>query len=164
MAGNNNNNRTRQRRPRRRTIWNLSFYFVVTVLTFALASFYMSARRSSASSLSSPYGNVVTSLELTLQGFADSVSHIDASAQLQDLFDPATDRIPEDDDEEEETEKETGESNHKSTGSNNGSSDALPLPLAGLSCERFGGPPEEIAKEMVYWEDIPSDRYCTVRE
>jgi len=29
--------------------------------------------------------------------------------------------------------------------------------LAGLSCERFGGPPDELAQEMVYWEDIPSD-------
>lgn len=27
--------------------------------------------------------------------------------------------------------------------------------LAGLSCERFGGPAD--ASEMVYWEDIPSD-------
>ena len=29
--------------------------------------------------------------------------------------------------------------------------------LAGLSCEAFGGPAPEIAQEMVYWEDIPSD-------
>lgn len=29
--------------------------------------------------------------------------------------------------------------------------------LAGLSCESFGGPSNEIAKEMVYWEDIESD-------
>lgn len=29
--------------------------------------------------------------------------------------------------------------------------------LAGLNCDAFGGPSEEIAKEMVYWEDIPSD-------
>lgn len=29
--------------------------------------------------------------------------------------------------------------------------------LAGLSCEKYGGPAPDIAKEMVYWEDIPSD-------
>jgi hypothetical protein len=29
--------------------------------------------------------------------------------------------------------------------------------LAGLSCERFGGPSDEDAAEMVFWEDIPSD-------
>ena len=30
--------------------------------------------------------------------------------------------------------------------------------LAGLSCEKFGGPlDEKLVKEMVYWEDIPSD-------
>lgn len=29
--------------------------------------------------------------------------------------------------------------------------------LAGLSCDRFGGPADEIAREMVYWEDVPSD-------
>lgn len=29
--------------------------------------------------------------------------------------------------------------------------------LAGLNCERFGGPSDEDAAEMVFWEDIPSD-------
>lgn len=29
--------------------------------------------------------------------------------------------------------------------------------LAGLNCDDHGGPNKEIAKEMVYWEDIPSD-------
>ncbi len=32
-------------------------------------------------------------------------------------------------------------------------------PLAGLSCETHGGPSAEQAKEMVYWQDIPTDRY-----
>jgi hypothetical protein len=27
--------------------------------------------------------------------------------------------------------------------------------LAGLSCERYGGPPPEAAQDMVYWQDIP---------
>ena len=29
--------------------------------------------------------------------------------------------------------------------------------LAGLSCAKYGGPSDEVAKEMVYWSDIPSD-------
>jgi hypothetical protein len=29
--------------------------------------------------------------------------------------------------------------------------------LAELNCEKFGGPSQEVAQEMVYWEDIPSD-------
>jgi hypothetical protein len=29
--------------------------------------------------------------------------------------------------------------------------------LAGLDCSRHGGPPNDIAAEMVYWSDIPSD-------
>jgi GDP-fucose protein O-fucosyltransferase len=29
--------------------------------------------------------------------------------------------------------------------------------VAGLSCGKYGGPPDEIAAEMVYWRDIPSD-------
>jgi len=29
--------------------------------------------------------------------------------------------------------------------------------IAGLSCEKYGGPSDDIAKELVYWEDIPSD-------
>jgi hypothetical protein len=31
--------------------------------------------------------------------------------------------------------------------------------LAGLVCDPYGGPSADTAKEMVYWEDIPSDRY-----
>jgi hypothetical protein len=29
--------------------------------------------------------------------------------------------------------------------------------VAGLSCAQYGGPPDEIAAEMVYWRDIPQD-------
>ena len=29
--------------------------------------------------------------------------------------------------------------------------------IAGLSCSKYGGPSDEIASEMVYWSDIPSD-------
>lgn len=29
--------------------------------------------------------------------------------------------------------------------------------LAGLSCERFGGPSDTASQEMVYWSDIPED-------
>ena len=29
--------------------------------------------------------------------------------------------------------------------------------LAGLSCSDHGGPGDELAKEMIYWSDIPSD-------
>ena len=29
--------------------------------------------------------------------------------------------------------------------------------LAGLSCTKYGGPTDEVAKEMVYWSDITSD-------
>lgn len=30
-------------------------------------------------------------------------------------------------------------------------------PLAGLDCTAFGGPSNDIAAEMVYWSDVPSD-------
>ena len=32
-----------------------------------------------------------------------------------------------------------------------------PSKIASLSCEAYGGPPDEFAEEMVYWSDIPSD-------
>ena len=35
--------------------------------------------------------------------------------------------------------------------------------LAGLSCDAYGGPSHDLAQEMVYWQDIPSDRYETNR-
>ncbi|KAL3785875.1 hypothetical protein HJC23_008763 [Cyclotella cryptica] len=45
--------------------------------------------------------------------------------------------------------------------SNGTTAKALPPPighdLAGLSCTDHGGPSDELAAEMVYWEDIPSD-------
>ena len=34
--------------------------------------------------------------------------------------------------------------------------------LAGLSCDEYGGPSNDLAQEMVYWQDIPSDRYGTI--
>ena len=38
-----------------------------------------------------------------------------------------------------------------------------PSRLAGLSCQAHGGPPDEFAQEMVYWHDIPTDRYVVRR-
>ena len=29
--------------------------------------------------------------------------------------------------------------------------------IGGLTCSKYGGPSEEIASEMIYWQDIPSD-------
>jgi hypothetical protein len=29
--------------------------------------------------------------------------------------------------------------------------------IAGLNCDAYGGPSEDVAAEMVYWQDIPSD-------
>lgn len=37
--------------------------------------------------------------------------------------------------------------------------DANDNALAGLSCDAYGGPSNDVAQEMVYWQDIPSDRY-----
>ena len=31
--------------------------------------------------------------------------------------------------------------------------------LAGLNCDKYGGPSQEAASEMVYWSDIPSDSH-----
>lgn len=35
--------------------------------------------------------------------------------------------------------------------------DATSHRIAGLNCEKYGGPSKEIASEMVYWRDIPKD-------
>ena len=35
--------------------------------------------------------------------------------------------------------------------------EAIPSKIASLSCEKYGGPPDEFAQEMVYWSDVPSD-------
>jgi hypothetical protein len=31
--------------------------------------------------------------------------------------------------------------------------------LSGLSCTEYGGPTNDLAQEMVYWKDIPTDGY-----
>ena len=36
--------------------------------------------------------------------------------------------------------------------------------IAGLNCDRFGGPEEDVAAEMVYWRDIPPFKYDTFFE
>jgi len=33
--------------------------------------------------------------------------------------------------------------------------------ISGLSCQAYGGPSDDIASEMVYWRDIPSDSAFT---
>lgn len=38
-----------------------------------------------------------------------------------------------------------------------GGNDEKPHELAGLRCEKYGGPSDKIAEEMVYWSDIPDD-------
>jgi hypothetical protein len=43
------------------------------------------------------------------------------------------------------------------SGSTTSDASTMASKIAGLNCDRFGGPSEEIAAEMVYWRDIPSD-------
>ena len=35
------------------------------------------------------------------------------------------------------------------------------IQMAGLNCDKYGGPSQEVAAEMVYWSDIPSDATYT---
>lgn len=50
--------------------------------------------------------------------------------------------------------KEKGGDDQSNTGGGDGRGGHQ---VAGLNCDRYGGPSEEIAAEMVYWRDIPSD-------
>lgn len=52
-----------------------------------------------------------------------------------------------------------GNTERSSDPTDDDSSEALVgnVSLAGLSCERFGGPPYAVTQEMVYWSDIPED-------
>jgi hypothetical protein len=44
------------------------------------------------------------------------------------------------------------------TDASNNQTNTYRRPLAaGLSCAKYGGPADEVASEMVYWKDIPSD-------
>lgn len=38
-----------------------------------------------------------------------------------------------------------------------GGDNATPHRVAGLSCDSYGGPQAEVAREMIYWRDIPID-------
>jgi hypothetical protein len=53
----------------------------------------------------------------------------------------------------------TSQQSVKKVGSNNNVVIDNDNALAGLSCDAYGGPSNDVAQEMVYWKDIPSDRY-----
>lgn len=132
--------RRRHRRtpPQRRkeNKWNQSFYCAFTLLSFSLATtLYWTGQNQLSSTYSA--GSVVTALESKLQDFVHGVGS--AAQDLHKLAEGGWDSL---------TENEQ----HPKDESNG-------APLAGLSCDVYGGPPDELAQEMVYWEDIPSDRY-----
>jgi hypothetical protein len=119
------------------TVLNLSFYFVITVLGFAAFNTYLNAKSgisflgtTSSGTNSNSGGQQNSILDTILQEFSSYSSSNNAS--------PAA------------TNSDRGDGKNGDGGIN--------FRLAGLSCERYGGPSDEIAKEMVYWEDIPSDR------
>jgi hypothetical protein len=48
------------------------------------------------------------------------------------------------------------DSRRHQAGHNGGGKDDS-IRLGELNCDAYGGPPKEIAKEMIYWQDIPED-------
>jgi hypothetical protein len=71
----------------------------------------------------------------------------------------------EDDDDEEEEEEETDKDDQKKVAKKVVKKVATTTTkanmLAGLNCDKYGGPSPELAQEMVYWEDIPADTQWT---
>ena len=51
------------------------------------------------------------------------------------------------------------DNNNNNNNNNNDRKAATTTKFAELNCDKFGGPSKELAQEMVYWEDIPSDEH-----
>jgi len=64
-----------------------------------------------------------------------------------------TEEEEEDDDDQEEIDEEATTKPKKEDGDHH--------LIAGLNCEKYGGPSEEIASDLVYWKDIPKDAEFT---
>ena len=140
----------------------LTKYFLIILFLFASVSFLLNVRLSDA--LVQDVSIIEHHLEESLQSFAKSFQ-IMTNPQPQDdpqlLLLPPSDAEDGDDDDD-GNDKENNSNNKDNNDKDNNDKDNTINPphahrVSGLNCDKWGGPSEEDAKEMVYWEDIPSD-------
>lgn len=138
----------------------LTKYFLIILFLFACLSLLLNSRVThvavqDASILESYLENSVQSLVKPLKKFPKGV------------------RMPDDYEDSEDTPEQLDDDPSKSSIAKTTTADTTPANnnelepmldsnphshrVAGLHCEKWGGPSVEIAQEMVYWEDIPSD-------
>lgn len=142
-------------------------YFLIILFLFASVSFLLNVRLSDA--LVQDVSIIEHHLEESLQSFAKSFQ-IMTNPQPQDdpqlLLLPPSDAEDGDDDDdgnnkENNSNNNDNKDNNDKDNNNNDKDNTINPPhahrVSGLNCDKWGGPSEEDAKEMVYWEDIPSD-------
>ena len=113
--------------------FNFTHYFIVIMVFFLLTSIVMNIHVSK---------ETATSLGGVQEYLRDSFTSYSSQALMQAAGFVAPDT----------TAEEMAENNSDTTNDSKGKHT-----LAGLHCDKYGGPSQEAAKEMVYWEDIPSD-------
>ena len=124
----------------------LTKYFLVILFSFALLSFLLNSRFTpivveDASIIESYLKDSVQSFVLKQNRLAIDTMHMVDDA-VRDERKPSPKALV---------------ASRESQSSNTGQANPHDKHVAGLNCEKFGGPSMEAAQEMVYWEDIPSD-------
>lgn len=131
----------------------LTKYFLVILFGFACLSLMLNSRFTHVG---------VHDISILENHLRDSVQsstlkrNID-SAQNGQMVDDAVEQEPNGDSHDETDEDHKNEQGQQNEIIHKGLANPHSHRLAGLTCDKYGGPDEEAAQEMVYWEDIPSD-------
>ena len=88
----------------------------------------------------------------------DDRSSSSSSSSLRGITDPEG-NLPKVNDETHDDANPKVNENKGGGGDNSVTTTSSTSSIAGLNCDRFGGPEEDVAAEMVYWRDIPSDSH-----
>ena len=152
----------------------LTFYFLVVLLLFSTFSILVNNRfvhdiHQQDNVIKSVLKDFqVSNMNDKIKEVMEKVDKFEAEAQEQteDPVDDDDDDVEVGSEDDHEQKDKEGESNgddddgdeeeQKGKGEENGNQ-KLVHSIANLSCEAYGGPSNEDAEEMVYWEDIPKD-------
>ena len=135
----------------------LTKYFLLILLLFGSLSFILSSRFIDTIVLASGNGSSSSISSTGSSGSSSSSSsaiqnHLENSFKIKRKK-KRVERNPSQDIKQEPQDRhQEGDNNNENENKNEHINR-----LAGLNCDRFGGPSELVAEEMVYWEDIPTD-------
>lgn len=133
----------------------LTKYFMVILFGFACLSLALNSRFTQV---------VVEDVSIIESVLQDSIQRISLSSQRHPVMDDDHARQPEEEDSEADVDHQAvleKQQQDRGVGANNppgGNKNHVNVhKIANLNCDAYGGPSQELAQEMVYWEDILQD-------